>query len=139
MKLTKWMVVAAALVSMGTTTEAQTKWEDLFNGKNLRGWTKLNGDAEYKVEDGAIVGISMNAFRLPIAYLLMAVPALGLNGIWWSITGTSILKGIILYIWYKLFRKQMHNEKGNHTRSWFYKPSALLGKMYAIASRLWQQ
>ena len=58
MKLTKWMVVAAALVSMGTTTEAQTKWEDLFNGKNLRGWTKLNGDAEYKVEDGAIVGIS---------------------------------------------------------------------------------
>ena len=58
MKLTKWMVVAAALVSMGTTTEAQTKWEDLFNGKNLRGWTKLNGDAEYKVEDGAIIGIS---------------------------------------------------------------------------------
>lgn len=87
----------------------------------------------------AIVGISMNALRLPMAYLLMAVPALGLNGIWWSISGSSILKGIILYIWYKLFRKQMHNEKGHPTRSWFYKPSALLGKMYAIASRLWQQ
>ena len=36
---------------------AQT-WEPLFNGKNLKGWEKKNGKAEYKVEDGAIVGIS---------------------------------------------------------------------------------
>lgn len=34
------------------------EWEPLFNGKNLKGWKKLNGKAEYKVEDGAIVGIS---------------------------------------------------------------------------------
>ena len=33
-------------------------WQPLFNGKNLNGWKKLNGNAEYKVEDGAIVGIS---------------------------------------------------------------------------------
>ena len=33
-------------------------WEPLFNGKNLSGWKKLNGTAEYKVVDGAIVGIS---------------------------------------------------------------------------------
>ena len=33
-------------------------WEPLFNGKNLSGWKKLNGKAEYKVVDGAIVGIS---------------------------------------------------------------------------------
>lgn len=33
-------------------------WEPLFNGKNLNGWKKLNGKAEYKVVDGAIVGIS---------------------------------------------------------------------------------
>ncbi len=33
-------------------------WESLFNGKNLNGWKKLNGKAEYKVEDGAIVGYS---------------------------------------------------------------------------------
>lgn len=37
---------------------AQPKWENLFNGKNLNGWTVLNGTAEYKVEDGAIVGTS---------------------------------------------------------------------------------
>jgi hypothetical protein len=32
------------------------QWEILFNGKNLKGWEKRNGDADYKVEDGAIVG-----------------------------------------------------------------------------------
>ena len=33
-------------------------WEPLFNGKNLKGWKKLNGKAEYKVVDDAIVGVS---------------------------------------------------------------------------------
>ncbi len=37
---------------------SQTKWENLFNGKNFNGWTKLNGAAEYKIQDGAIVGFS---------------------------------------------------------------------------------
>jgi Domain of Unknown Function (DUF1080). len=37
---------------------SQEKWEPLFNGKNLKGWKKLNGKAEYKVVDGTIVGIS---------------------------------------------------------------------------------
>jgi len=32
-------------------------WTDLFNGKNLNGWKKL-GKAQYKIIDGAIVGIS---------------------------------------------------------------------------------
>ena len=32
------------------------EWEPLFNGKNLKGWTQLNGKAKYIVKDGAIVG-----------------------------------------------------------------------------------
>ncbi|MDR8393314.1 DUF1080 domain-containing protein [Aliifodinibius sp. S!AR15-10] len=35
---------------------AQDGWQQLFNGNNLDGWTQLNGEAEYRVEDGAIVG-----------------------------------------------------------------------------------
>lgn len=35
---------------------AQDGWEKLFNGQNLEGWTQLNGEAEYRAEDGAIVG-----------------------------------------------------------------------------------
>ena len=31
-------------------------WESLFNGKDLRNWTKLGGTADYRIEEGAIVG-----------------------------------------------------------------------------------
>lgn len=34
------------------------EWQDLFNGKNLKGWEQLDGTAEFKVEDGMIVGTS---------------------------------------------------------------------------------
>jgi len=33
-------------------------WTNLFNGKNLDGWKVINGTAEFKVENGCIVGIS---------------------------------------------------------------------------------
>ena len=33
-------------------------WQKLFNGKDLKGWKKLNGDADYKIEGDVIVGIS---------------------------------------------------------------------------------
>ncbi|MDR1022964.1 MAG: DUF1080 domain-containing protein [Prevotellaceae bacterium] len=34
------------------------EWTPLFNGSNLKGWKKLNGNAEFKVKDGVITGIS---------------------------------------------------------------------------------
>lgn len=37
---------------------SQVKWGNLFNGKNLKNWTRLNGTAEYKVVNGTIVGFS---------------------------------------------------------------------------------
>lgn len=45
------------LLSCAVSLSAQD-WEPLFNGKNLKGWKILNGKAEFKVEDGTIVGIS---------------------------------------------------------------------------------
>lgn len=47
-------------VMMATTLTgfSQEKWESLFNGKNLKGFKKLNGTAEYVVKDGVITGIS---------------------------------------------------------------------------------
>lgn len=35
---------------------ADAEWTNLFNGKNLEGWERHSGTAEYRVEDGAIVG-----------------------------------------------------------------------------------
>lgn len=47
-----------ALIALLTSCSQGPKWQELFNGENLDGWERLNGSAEYKVEDGAIVGIS---------------------------------------------------------------------------------
>src|ERR1700754_3315486 len=47
------------IISLASTTGllAQTgSWTSLFDGKTLNGWKKLAGSADYKVEDGAIVG-----------------------------------------------------------------------------------
>lgn len=54
----KRILLMVTLVAMLTSCAQGPKWQDLFNGENLDGWEKLNGTAEYKVEDGAIVGIS---------------------------------------------------------------------------------
>lgn len=51
-------ILLIALALLTGSLFAQEKWEPLFNGKNLNGWQKLNGKAEYKVVDGTIVGIS---------------------------------------------------------------------------------
>ena len=42
--------------SVAASSFAQNNWRDIFNGKNLKGWTRINGDAEYVVKDGVIIG-----------------------------------------------------------------------------------
>lgn len=47
-----------ALIVVFTASAQEPKWQSLFNGRNLSGWTKMNGTAEYKVKDKTIIGIS---------------------------------------------------------------------------------
>ena len=46
-------IVLTLLLFCAASLGAQN-WEPLFNGKNLKGWKKLNGKAEYKIVDGAL-------------------------------------------------------------------------------------
>lgn len=46
----------------------------------------------------SIVSIVFTVARIPMAVFLSR--QLGLNGIWWAITISSILKGCILFVWY---------------------------------------
>ena len=43
---------------LALSISAQGDWQSLFNGKDLAGWTKRNGQAEYRVENGEITGIT---------------------------------------------------------------------------------
>lgn len=48
----------------------------------------------------SLTGILVNLMRLPIAYYLIKETDMGVAGIWWAISATSIIKGIILSGWY---------------------------------------
>ena len=48
-----------------------------------------------------IVGIPAALARLPIAYLLCFTLDVGVNGVWWAITITTIISGTVLAFWFK--------------------------------------
>ncbi|MGL4293118.1 MAG: MATE family efflux transporter [Bacteroidales bacterium] len=52
-----------------------------------------------KTQIPAYTGISLNLLRIPLSLFLMD-SALQLSGIWWSITISSTLKGLVLAIWF---------------------------------------
>ena len=54
----KILYLIAALVCTSGAMQAQSQWVELFNGKDLKGWEKRGGTADYKIVDGAIVGTS---------------------------------------------------------------------------------
>lgn len=47
----------------------------------------------------AIIGVVFNALRIPGA-LFLSKTALGLSGVWWAISISSVLKGLVLAVWY---------------------------------------
>jgi hypothetical protein len=57
------MTSAAMLVTLGVVCAiapaAEEGWVDLFDGKTLEGWTVRGGFANYKVDDGTIVGTTV--------------------------------------------------------------------------------
>lgn len=58
------MLMAALLGATGCASAPEATggangWRPLFNGKDLAGWTRVNGLAPFAVEDGAIVGTSV--------------------------------------------------------------------------------
>lgn len=51
-------------------------------------------------------GIVLTALRIPGAIILSKPNVLGLNGVWWSISLSSILKGIVLTLWFIMVLKK---------------------------------
>ena len=57
----------------------------------------------------AIISISCNYLRIPMALLFVSF-GWGLAGIWWCISITSILKGIIILFWFLIIKKRILNK-----------------------------
>ena len=54
----------------------------------------------------AIISIALNYLRIPLAIFLVK-QGMGVNGIWWAISITSILKGLILTVWFILIKHKV--------------------------------
>ena len=52
-------IISFILLSLSVFSQANAKWQSLFNGKDLKGWKQLNGKARYEVKNGAIVGTTV--------------------------------------------------------------------------------
>ena len=58
----KSLIVLTILMAVSMSFAANrlnAEWEYLFNGKDLDGWVQRNGEAQYKVVDGEIVGTTV--------------------------------------------------------------------------------
>lgn len=65
----------------------------------------------------SIISIILTGLRVPLAYLISNPSLMGLNGVWWSITLTTILKGILMisiFIWLFKTKKLYHVSKDNN-------------------------
>lgn len=58
----------------------------------------------------SVEGIILTTMRIPLAIMLAKTP-LALNGVWWSISISSILKGTVLFIWFILVLRRIMPEK----------------------------
>ena len=54
--LKRFLALLSLFLLALAASSADLGWKDLFNGKNLDGWEQHSGKAEYRVEDGEIVG-----------------------------------------------------------------------------------
>ena len=53
----------------------------------------------------SLVGISLTGLRIPLALLFSQPQFFGVTGVWWSITLTSVLKGLVLFTWFYFIMK----------------------------------
>lgn len=56
----------------------------------------------------AIISIVFNTVRIPLAIFLGS--RIGVTGVWWAITITSLFKGTILFIWYLILKRRLSEE-----------------------------
>lgn len=49
---------------------------------------------------------SCNTLRIPLA-IGLAAAGLGITGVWWAISLSSMLKGVVAFIWFSILQKKI--------------------------------
>jgi Na+-driven multidrug efflux pump len=53
----------------------------------------------------SLIGITLTGLRIPLALFFSRPDIFGITGVWWSITLTSVLKGLLLFGWFYFLMK----------------------------------
>lgn len=72
----------------------------------------FNGLGKTKIP--AYVSIIFTGARIPIAIILSKYTLLGLDGVWWTISITSMIKGIIIYLWFNKYIRSKRFKESFH-------------------------
>lgn len=94
----------ADILAMGVDYLVILGFSQLFMCVEILTTSAFNGFGQTALP--AAINVILTAARVPASYLLSAT-ALGLCGIWWSVTCSSILKGIILFAIFIVFLKRL--------------------------------
>lgn len=54
----------------------------------------------------AVISVTFNTLRIPLAIGLCAM-GMGINGVWWAMSISSMLKGIMAFIWFRMLQKKI--------------------------------
>lgn len=54
----------------------------------------------------AIISITFNTLRIPLA-IWLASTELGITGVWWAMSISSIAKGIVAFLWFRVLQKKI--------------------------------
>ena len=88
----------ASVIATGTGYMRTLGYSQLFMCIELLSVGAFNGIG--RTYAPPIIAIIFSALRIPIALWLSQF--MGIDGVWWSISVTSIFKGIILTVWFKV-------------------------------------
>ncbi|MBJ92886.1 MAG: hypothetical protein CMP23_00265 [Rickettsiales bacterium] len=48
-----------------------------------------------------LIGVSLTAARIPLAWLLAWPLGMGISGVWWAIALSTLLKGLVFWLWFR--------------------------------------
>ena len=91
------------MITLGISYLSIVGFSQLFMCAEITTSGAFNGMG--KTLQPTLISIIFTSLRIPIALIL--IPLLGLNGIWWSISLTSIAKGISVVVLFLIVLKKI--------------------------------
>ncbi len=102
-----WFIAEKEAIAIGIVYLRILGYSQLFMCIEITTSGAFNGIG--KTVPPSIIGIAFNFLRIPSAMLLSTI--IGLEGVWWSISMTSVFKGILLTSWFILILKKQLKQK----------------------------